>query len=222
MKNRILYFIVIAGALLLSCKKQIAPGYPIAADLKAAFSFKPGSYWIYKDSATNVIDSFFVTGNLDVQPLGTAYETISIPISEYNVYPGTLDSQKWVFTCSQKEIGLIFYTANITYGYIRFTPLINYPYATTVATNGTDPTFPDTASVSAINTSCTVAGQSFSNVAIVNHRGGVNPNGGLPDPYSFNDWFYIAPGTGLIKIVQYQPQDNINRTWELQRSHVVF
>ena len=46
----------------LSCIKEKKIVYvPVDADLQAHYNFKPGSYWIYRDSATAVEDSFVVT-----------------------------------------------------------------------------------------------------------------------------------------------------------------
>ena len=45
----------------LSCIKEKKIVYvPVDADLQAHYNFKPGSYWIYRDSATAVEDSFVV------------------------------------------------------------------------------------------------------------------------------------------------------------------
>ena len=42
-----------------SCKKSI-PYYPVSDDMKQFFVFQKGSYWIYKNDSTNLIDSTYI------------------------------------------------------------------------------------------------------------------------------------------------------------------
>ena len=49
--------------LLISCKK--VPTYGISDGMKEYFSFKPGSYWIYKNDSTGAIDSTYVKSYQD-------------------------------------------------------------------------------------------------------------------------------------------------------------
>jgi hypothetical protein len=60
MKNKTCILLLIAFCSLLACRKNNVPHYPINAALKVAFSFKPGTYWIYQDSLSGEIDSFYV------------------------------------------------------------------------------------------------------------------------------------------------------------------
>ena len=63
MKTTSYFLIIIFSCLsLLSCIKEKKKVYvPVDADLQAHYNFKPGSYWIYRDSATGIEDSFLVT-----------------------------------------------------------------------------------------------------------------------------------------------------------------
>lgn len=45
----------------LSCKKEPFPDYYVADSVRAYVSFKPGTYWIYKDDSTGNEDSIWVT-----------------------------------------------------------------------------------------------------------------------------------------------------------------
>ncbi len=56
------------------CKKKTKITHPVDAETKSHFSFKVGTYWIYRDSATGIVDSFQVssTGSAP-EPDGTEY-----------------------------------------------------------------------------------------------------------------------------------------------------
>ena len=54
-----LFLFVIVNTL--SCKKEPIPDYYMADSVRAYVSFKPGSYWIYKDDSTGTEDSIWVT-----------------------------------------------------------------------------------------------------------------------------------------------------------------
>jgi len=70
-KNKILYeksrifVIIICMMTMYSCKKNNNPVINVNTALKAAFNYMPGTYWIYKDSISGRIDSFFVTLHQD-------------------------------------------------------------------------------------------------------------------------------------------------------------
>jgi len=222
MKIILLSATIVTSMLFHACNKSHKV-YPVNANLKAAFNFQQGSYWIYKDSLSSRIDSFFVTSNNHKNypgSVGNSYtEDIQINISEYNIYPLPItDTQTWMFEYISNSFNAYFYTKNIYSGYISYTPIVNYPYTDTLSSPASY--YPDTATLDNIYNAYALNGQSFTNVAKVNHKADWTFDVNFP-LYSFNDYFYIAPNVGLIKIVQNHPQDSVYHVWELQRWHVV-
>lgn len=59
-KNWLIVINCLALLFVASCGKKI-PNYTINRDLKAAFSYKPGTFWIFKDSISGEMDSLYVT-----------------------------------------------------------------------------------------------------------------------------------------------------------------
>jgi hypothetical protein len=57
--------IIMTFAYLPSCRKTTLDRHRVNDSLKAAFNYKPGTYWIYKDSLTGRLDSFAVTSQTD-------------------------------------------------------------------------------------------------------------------------------------------------------------
>jgi hypothetical protein len=56
--------ILLLMCLTVSCKKKPRERF-IPADMKAYWDFRPGSYWIYKDSVSGAIDSVYVTNRVN-------------------------------------------------------------------------------------------------------------------------------------------------------------
>jgi len=123
-----------------------------------------------------------------------------------------------VLTYSSDEIDLQFITNESFTSKINYAPLINYPFLDSLVSDGTTGN-EDSGEVSILNY-YTVNGQNFSNVGTVNQHVNLPPflNYGL---YTTNDWFYICPEAGIIKMRLNHPQDSVNRVWELQRLHIV-
>jgi hypothetical protein len=130
MKN--ITFVVIMLAGLHSCRKPITH-YPINASLKAAFNYKVGSYWIYRDSISGMIDSFYVTDNTysnGTSP-GDSYsiEQIEIRISEKNISPIPVSPVVyfWDYNYVANILEMTFYFLN-NYRPTAYNPLVNYPF----------------------------------------------------------------------------------------------
>ncbi len=175
---------------LYACKK-ILPNKPIDADLKAAFSFKPGTYWIYKDSVSGRIDSFFVYSN---------NYTIGDPSSGYEKYDIEYDNINVCYTIS--SIGWELYGNNIKFTYYMSMNVIQYPFNVGQLNSNMDGTNNTISTIS----SFTIAGNIYNNVAEISN-------------IHFGDLYYISADIGLIKIkFNHFP---VNPVWELQRYHIV-
>jgi len=220
MKN-ITYLAILFMVVLLfnSCKKNGGiPHYVIDADLKTAFDFKPGTYWIYKDSISGRVDSFAVRSNMS--NTGTvsgnySIDGIKIYITEYN--GGSLiDTSDWVFNLSINFEELIWYK-NFNTGnyYFDFEPLFTYPFKNG-SLNMIDGQYGNDAPITTnIYSSYTVAGNSYSNIAEINNEYSEN------NKLYYDDWFYISSEIGYIKINIYDPYDSIYKVWQIQRCKII-
>ena len=89
----------IIGVTLCTCKKPLKK-YPVNGDLKAAFNYKVGTYWVYRDSISGGWDSFYVTRSDDTWNVNgdNSIEAIEINISEQNITTGATGTVKdWAF-----------------------------------------------------------------------------------------------------------------------------
>lgn len=195
-------------------------------DLKAAFYYQGGTYWVYKDSLTGRVDSFYVSASRDasiLQPTANIspqeyVESIFINVRECNTSPTfPADTQMWNMSYTSNVMRIQYY--NFVYqDRIAYYPFINYPFQSTLTSDtlGVASPNPDTGVVVGQPGQYTVAGQTFQNVAEVYHY--------MNAPsYAHNDTFFICPDAGIIKMYLNHPLDSLNRrhVWELQRWHIV-
>jgi len=219
MKN-VIFLTVLAASVLNACHKPSQPHYTINASLKAAFDFQPGTYWIYKDSISGEVDSFAVqtseSGTSTNSSGGYSMDQIFIYIQEYFPSSGTSDYKEWEYSFFGDEIDLLYYGSNITE--TNYAPFINFPFQNPL----TYETYAhevgniiDSSYVDNIYDSYSLLGNTFLNVAVVNHAliylTAIN----------YSDVFYICPNIGIIKMKLNHRLDSINRVWELQRWNVV-
>ena len=138
MKSTLLLFTALLLLLIAanSCIKEKKKVFvPVDTDLKAHYDFKVGSYWIYRDSATGVEDSFVVTErSTDSSQSGDYYlQSIYSRIRQYhnNVI---LDTPIWAFSLrntylffgyNQDAIQVNLQSAEITDGIILGVPYQN-------------------------------------------------------------------------------------------------
>ena len=236
MQNRLAWLTGIV-CLCFGCNKnQSIPTYNINPALKAAFNFKIGTYWIYKDSLTGNLDSFYVKYNIhDVAPHQSTntnsndyyIESTDISILASNIEPLPLSilTQSIVYSIDYNMLYFEFddlktdYTKNTQ---IDIGPLINYPYEHQIID-----TFPyEKASkiaegiINDIYISFTLNGQMYSNVADVSHQGFYLKTA-MTDTFTYNDRYFICPNIGIIKMRLNHPQDTFIKVWELIRYNIV-
>ena len=224
MKNLvILISLLLTGAI--GCHKDSVPNYPVDADLKKAFNFKVGSYWVYEDSISGRIDSFYVSENVAQNEFysGTPSYTednIAISIKELNINSYSNDTLGWTLIYDRNWINLgELNLPNIKKGVLAYNPFSTYPYDTNLATHDA----PNFTPIINVYNSYEINGQLFSNIEVVNCVLNLTAaqNYPLGTAYNSNNWFYLCPNVGFIKIVINQPQDSIYRVWLLQRFKVV-
>ncbi len=194
---------------------------PVSKELKSDFNFKVGSYWVYKDSLSGRIDSFFVVSNVDTSIITSygghdypkkSYESIRISVLEYNVnhFPNAVTSY-WNYTFEGFDVLLS------PYHYF-----FQYPGKDSFSIANMGVPGYDTGKLNNVFPDYHIYTSSFATVAVINHHFAASKT-----TYRYNDLFYISPGIGIIKMslyhvpdTGYNPSDSINRVWELQRWHI--
>jgi len=218
------FAVVIICMVLYSCD-QSKKNTPLDANLKAAFNYQKGTYWIYKDSISGNEDSFFVTDNIPTtfSSSGSIFlDGIQILISEYSISDGTANTIfSWQFLYESNRFGLKQENSKNDYQII-LSPLINYPFSDSFRyCAGCDIVNTDTnQQLLNVYDLYTVKGNSYNNVAEVYHSG--IPIGVMPASNTFyNDWYYVSPGVGIIKMRLNHPLDSLYRVWEIERWNIV-
>jgi hypothetical protein len=226
MKNYISTFVLICfGFLLLNCNKQHKDLQVVNLDVDSFvlryLNFKPGSYWIYKDSLSGRVDSFFVSGNFySKQGAENAiYNYHYVVISEYNM-DGTAvaDSARWQFNYQDKKIILDYFYGQNSYGWkydVTYSPLYIFPFQM-----GDNHSTFDTATVVGIDSFYASNGLPFYNVAHMHQYIHVDSNTvrGLT---TIDDHFFLNDSVGMIKMRVNHPQDSaLHHVWELQRYNI--
>ena len=206
-----------------ACKKDMNLNQPMNAQMKASFNYKPGTYWIYKDSVTGAMDSAYVVSNnvnyytrgcvlYDGQP---KYERMDVLIRVATSNPA--DSETWALyfgdtTCSFQPQS---WTDSVESS--LYVTLFHYPLKVEAAnpTSGCVLLF-DAGAVTDIVPVMSFSGQNFTNTARSKH----DNLSGTPY-YAYNDCFYVNEDAGIIKLVFNHPQDSVHRVLELQRYKIV-
>jgi hypothetical protein len=212
------------GILVLACNKNRNNGsYVIAnASLTANFDFKPGSYWIYKDSISGQTDSAYVDSNyMDTgyiscytYPGIVAFEEPKVFIRVYDYNPA--DSEVWILSLEDTAASLSFYNnRDMVESELTF-PLFTYPFrAGAIPDSPACALLTDSAYISSIFPVFTVNNQPFSTTAQ-----SVHVAMGLQSPY-FNDCFYISASAGLVKVVFNHSPGSDHRALQLLRYNIV-
>jgi hypothetical protein len=206
-----------------ACQKHNITHYTINADLKAAFNYQVGTYWIYRDSVSGTIDSFYVTKNesgtssvLDHNGDGYTNESIAVYISEQNINPVLADTanEYWEYHYQSSMFNMNYFSLNKTS--VQLFPLIDYPFESTLSGSGPPaaPPYYQDGHVISISNSYTLNGNTFTNVAVVNHIANASA-------LQYNDVFYISQSAGIFKMRLNHPLDTFSRVWELQRWKIV-
>ena len=221
MKNIALTLLILAGTIASTfnaCKKPGSiPNYPVNDSLKAAFNFQPGTYWIYRDSISGEVDSFYVQTNYtnNNNNVSYTYDVIRIHIVAYYNSPSSYAD--WDYYYAGNEIDMDYGGSNMQTCY--YAPFINYPFQNSITLFRYSSSYfvTDSALVKKIYSTYTVNGNAFTDVAEVNHSLDTSGTGLL----DYNDVFYMCPAVGMIKMRLNHPKDSINRVWEILRWGIV-
>ncbi len=189
-----------------ACNKSVAPEQPnlregIDDSIVKYFYYKPGTYWIYKDSITNRIDSIAVLSDVNDSFSGnngsksfTTYAVIKIHSCEYNTAGADTVVNNWDWQLVENGLHL-----NVATSFL----VVDQPY--TLYSLPLDP--------SVIQPFLVINGITYYNVEFVVCNSYKSSNDG--------DTFYINNDVGIVKMRTSHSSDSIYHVWELQRYNMV-
>jgi len=219
MKKYILPYCVLIALVLAACNKNNERHIPIDADVLANFNYKVGTYWIYRDSLSGQVDSFYVSGNSGNIPSdinGVVYDEISFYVLQTNINSiSGNDLVTWLFGLTTNYLSLgLQVIKNGQLDRIDFTTFITYPFTLGQPLPKYFGGGVRGANVISILPSYTLNTKSYANVAVLDIIDS------LPQ-YNFNDQFLINADVGIIKMKLNHANDGLLRVWELERSVIV-
>ena len=208
---------ILCAVVLFGCTRSKSVNTPVNSDLIASFNYKPGTYWLYRDSISGEIDSFFVRSNTAETSYlnGNSIDNIQIEITEFHVSPLSADTSRWLFIYESDMVCIVYH--GLIGGDINFFPVTNYPFTYDIHTCAGCATADDSGYIVNIFSSYQILGQSYNNVSESSHVGAVNlyePNVPL---YLYSDLFFINAEVGICKMRLYHPSEPLNKVWEIIR-----
>jgi hypothetical protein len=217
-------FIIVFVLFCCSCNKSKLNNTPVSADLKATFNYKVGTYWIYKDSLSGDIDSFFVTNNGASSYInsggGYSIDEIGIAISQFSY--STSNIHYWHLIYQSDFIGLDYVENTQKELYIDHDPLINYPFDTSIhSCSGCSDYGTDTAGGIALFNTYNFNGTNYMNVALITCMGRVLDAVSSQTVTTYNDDIYLCPAAGIIKMRLNHKEDSLKSVLEIQRYKIV-
>lgn len=195
--------LLLAVIALAACKHNDDKEYiPLNTQLKNSYSFKEGSYWIYKDSITGRRDSFFVDRYQYIKSIdlgGANNENVNFTMKDYPIDTPLSDSSSWLLSLSNRESMELQYQHLAPPNQFFIITYLNYGYP--FITGYT----PDHDIQTIIYPNLSINNQNYSNVARLIHGGSS---------------FYMRDSIGFVKIdLSYGA---IRVLWELERYHINF
>lgn len=206
-----------------ACKKSGSTTIvPVDAGLKSQFNFKPGSYWVYRDSVSGETDSAYVTGSTEnyysegcvLRANMPKYENLSVLLQVQ--HSSSSDTERWTFTMKQNKFYLGLYSNTDRVESALFFNLFTWPLAIGNVSYSGCVRYPDSGGVDVLIPEVSLGGQSYMNAARSSHSPLYNDQS-----QQYADYFYVNPDAGLIKVVFTHPADSVHRVLELQRYHIV-
>ena len=203
-----------------ACSKKHEPTYSyISSDTKKHFYFKPGSYWIYRDSISGRTDSFYVRKSALLMLSGGAnniVETLNLEIVQKISDTTNKDSILWQYTFRYTSLILSYYnfSKNVSYNSTQYYPFKSSIEDTSYTTNGYNTTF------GRYIDAFSLASNTFRDTWAFYEKDSNAKS--MSDYYTLN--YFMNDSVLLIKMrqnysVTYAP--TINEVWELQRWYIV-
>lgn len=205
------------------CKKDEDKMIPLDTAVKKAYSFRPGTYWVFKDSISNRYDSFVVTDNTDYFS-GTGnikYEQVEMHIAQYS--SDTPNNLMAIFLENERQVRVVytyFSDSSDRYKNYSYAP-VPYPFTAGIYYNGSTSPFNDTVTVSLIP-NLTAGGTAFPNAAALSFQNSYTRfPGGSFWQWQYRDAFYMNDSVGFLRISLKHIPEGIYKEWNLARWHVV-
>ncbi len=196
-----LIIIMVIG--LFSCQRKL-PHRNINDALRAAYTFQPGSYWVFRDSISGHADSLFVTGvhsnNLTDITGSYTFDLEDIDISTRNL-DSMADSNQWVINLQESQVAISYDLRGGHKEAISF-PGVTFPFGDATNSDNTVTTMD----------SYTTGSFTFKNVARVNFTSRYVDK---------SDIIYLSPDAGMVKIAFNHFYDSVYRNWQLQKYNIV-
>lgn len=191
------------------------------ASLKQSYDFKPGSYWIYYDSASGRVDSFALVHRVASYIALTADQSMEQVIADMNIYnilPGDGDSVD-VLTVYLRDVNWyqpVYVTVDTgwsfkVYNYAPFT----YPFTGGTYLAPATSLEKDTVEVTELP-SVAAGGNTYTHVAAIH----VHNTYDRSIRFQFTDTFYLAPDYGIIKANMHHLPENTHKRLGLLRSYI--
>lgn len=199
-------WIIFLALIIASCTKK-PTNYPVENKLRAAFSYQPGTYWVYKDSVSGALDSFVLINqhllNGLIDNSGNTYEEIDVTILQKHKNPHLEDSSFWYLKIQKNIIsaGRIWYLPQTTTA--NFGPM-PYPFVVAKLNDSLN-------KIKKIIPSLTMNYNVFDTVAVCN-------SDTVNKTYSK---IYFNTADGIIKIDGRSYRDTTHVVLELLRWHLI-
>jgi hypothetical protein len=183
------------------CERNRSVVVPVNPYVKAHFSYQPGSYWIYLDTVTNVVDCFYVKSYyVDTNTIAQNVKNTSYYYEEINVNiytsstPDSVPGYEMLLSGNRVDARS---GVSTVYPYAQ---LYLYPY-----------------------TSPAMISQEFYGYNI-SFFGKYNIGGTIYSNIEVNSWpydtVYVSDSVGVVQMALNLPADSIHQVLTLQRYHV--
>ena len=194
-----------------TCKKP-TPYIAITPGLKSGYAFNFGSYWIYKDSISGLTDSAYIYNSYDVNTkINGDHEELYFTIKLIDSIATHIE--KWNTFLWSNYINVSFENnKDSTENYIYGERLIDFPLVVgdCIYVNSTI-----RRRIESIYNKYYLNGVVYTNVALVHFwiDTSINKN----QKIVYNDYMYLCPNIGIIKMVFNHQKDSVHRVLELQK-----
>jgi len=205
-KSIFLAFGIVTQLLLNSCEPK-DKYYYLNQESKDWALYKPGSWWVYRDSILNERDSLFITNYLEQFSVENSdkknynYQTINYFISNKQT-----SEYSFALFCSSS-------TAINFNGYVSFNSMTYKTVLTYFAP------FPESSDWSTINTLPNYEVKGFIYSDVLHIRAGYSEKNDINNLKVFYHDYWLAKGKGFIKMVERTPTDTT--VWLLEKYNIV-
>ena len=208
-------FIIGIAILVAACHQEKKTHLVLDPAFRAAFGYQVGSYWVYEDSVSGEIDSFYVySSTFETVHNNTPNESEDqMGISLMNYSSGPNNSEKWLFIMMGNGFSVIFSNTNkdTTETRLGFLYLFDYPFK--LEPTGSDN---DSGAVSNLYSNYSLNGVQYGNTIVSYHT-----YRQIYHPSIYSDYFFISETAGIIKVIFNHPTGSVYRVLKLKSYKIV-